>query len=68
MTAHEMVRWHPMDMSLNGLQEIGQRSLLCCSPRGRKESDTTEQLNDNNILNSMFSLIILFISETPLFL
>ena len=23
----------------------GQGSLECCSPRGRKESDTTEQLN-----------------------
>ena len=23
----------------------GQGSLVCCSPRGRKESDTTEQLN-----------------------
>ena len=26
----------------------GQGSLACCSPRGRKESDMTEQLNDNN--------------------
>ena len=26
----------------------GQRSLACCSLWGRKESDTTEQLNDNN--------------------
>ena len=24
----------------------GQGSLACCSPRGRKESDTTEQLNN----------------------
>ena len=23
----------------------GQGSLACCSPRGHKESDTTEQLN-----------------------
>ena len=30
----------------------GQGSLVCCSPRGHKESDTTEQLknNNNNIL------------------
>ena len=27
----------------------GQRSLACCSPWGHKESDTTEQLNSNNI-------------------
>ena len=26
----------------------GQGSLVCCSPQGRKESDTTEQLNNNN--------------------
>ena len=26
----------------------GQGSLACCSPWGRKESDTTEQLNNNN--------------------
>ena len=25
----------------------GQRSLVCCSPWGHKELDTTEQLNDN---------------------
>ena len=27
----------------------GQGSLACCSPRDRKESDTTERLNNNNI-------------------
>ena len=27
----------------------GQGSLACCSPWGHKESDTTEQLNNNNI-------------------
>jgi len=26
----------------------GQRSLACCSSLGRKESDTTEQLNSND--------------------
>ena len=25
----------------------GQGSLVCCSPWGRKESDTTERLNNN---------------------
>ena len=35
-----------MDMGLGGLQELyGQGGLLYCSSRGRKESDTTEQLN-----------------------
>ena len=36
-----------MDMSLfeqaSGVD--GQGSLACCSPQGRKESDTTEQIN-----------------------
>ena len=27
----------------------GQGSLKCCSPWGHKESDTTEQLKNNNI-------------------
>ena len=37
-------------MSLSKLQEIneGQGSLPCCSPWGCKESDTTEQLNNNS--------------------
>ena len=42
-----------MDVSLSKLQEIdseGQGSLACCSPRGHKGSDTTEQLNNNNSL------------------
>ena len=45
-----------MDMSLSKLQKDGegQGSLACCSPWGRKESDTTERLNNNKFL--MFSL------------
>ena len=30
----------------------GQGSLACCSPWGHKESDTMEQLNNNNQNNS----------------
>ena len=30
----------------------GQRSLVYCSPWGHKESDTTEQLNNNKILDT----------------
>ena len=49
----EMVGWH---QQLNG-QEFeqtwedseGQGSLLCCSPWGRKQSDTTERLNNNGL-------------------
>ena len=47
-----MVEWHHQ---LNGhefVQTLGdggeQGSLVCCSPWGRKELDTTEQLNNNN--------------------
>ena len=29
----------------------GQGGLECCSPRGRKESDTTERLNLNELLD-----------------
>ena len=48
-----MVGWHHL---LNGHEfeqdprdGEGQGSLVCCSPWGRKESDTTEQLNSNKI-------------------
>ena len=34
-----------MDMSLSKLQELGEGSLMCCSPWGCKESDMTERLN-----------------------
>ena len=37
-----------MDMSFSKLQELvmEQGGLVCCSPWGRKESDTTEQLSN----------------------
>ena len=49
MTEDEMVGWHHQ---LNGHEfeqalRVGDRqeSLLCCSPWGHEESDTTEQMN-----------------------
>ena len=49
MTEDEMVGWRHR---LNGHEfgqtpgvGDGQGGLACCSPRGRKESDTTERLN-----------------------
>ena len=36
-------QWHPTPVLLPG-KSHGRRSLVCCSPWGRSESDTTEQL------------------------
>ena len=36
-------RWHPTPVLLPG-KSHGQRSLVGCSPRGRKELDMTERL------------------------
>ena len=50
MTEHEMVVWyhqlngHEFEQAL-GVGE-GQGSLACCSPRGGKELDTIERLNN----------------------
>ena len=56
VTEHEMVRWHHW---LNGHEfeptsgdSEWQGSLVCCSQGGHKESDMTEQLN-NNYFSSM---------------
>ena len=51
-TGDEMVGWHcrpygPEFEQTPGDDE-GQGSLTCCSPWGHKESDTTQQLNNNN--------------------
>ena len=34
----------------------GQGGLVCCSPWGHKESDTTEQLNNNNRLIPIYGV------------
>ena len=51
MTENEMVGWHHQLDEHEFEQALrvgkGQRSLACCSPWGRKESDTIEQLNNN---------------------
>ena len=36
-------QWNEFELTLGDSE--GQGSLACCSPWGRKESDTTEQLN-----------------------
>ena len=53
VTEDEMVGWHHQ---INGREfeqtlgdSEGQGSLACCSPWGRKELDTTEQLNSSKL-------------------
>ena len=53
MTEDEMVGWHHR-LSGHEFERVpgvgdGQGSLLCCSPWGHKEWDTTEQLNNNKL-------------------
>ena len=47
-------RWPP-NASCNGNGE-GQGSLTCCSPWGRKESDTTRCLNNNKM--EIYSVVV----------
>ena len=52
MTEDEMVGWHHRlsrhDEFEQTLGDEGQGSLVCCSPWGRKELNTTEKLKDKN--------------------
>ena len=65
MTEDEMVGWHHR---LNGYESEqtledseGQGILACCSPRGHKESDMTEGLNDNKFADKMEKLGIMIL-------
>ena len=61
MTEDKMVGWHHR---LNGRESEqtpgdseGQISLVCCSPWGRQELDTTEQLNNPHpVMGSQMSM------------
>ena len=46
---HHRLNGHELGQTLGGSE--GQGGLVCCSPWGHKESDTTEQLNNNNTPN-----------------
>ena len=56
MTEDEMVGWHHWLDGHEFEQALGvgdgQGSLVCCSPWGCKESDTTEQLNWEDIMRN----------------
>ena len=45
---HHQLNGHECEQALGDGE--GQGSLACCSPRGCKESDMTERLNNNNII------------------
>ena len=58
-----MIGWHHR---LDGCEfeqaleaDEGQGSLACCSPWGRKESDTTERLNNNNGMQRLLSVSLM---------
>ena len=62
VTEGEMVGWHHWFNGHRLGQTAGdgerQGTLVCCSPWGRKESDTTEQLNNNDTkLDATFLLL-----------
>ena len=52
MTEDEVVGWHHCldghEFEQTQGDNKGQGSLVCCSPQGHKELDTTQQMNDNN--------------------
>ena len=52
MAEYEMVRWHHLLSGHESEQTLGdsdgQGRLACCTPWGRKESDTTERLNNKS--------------------
>jgi len=42
---HHRLNGHEFEQNLGDSE--GEGSLVCCSPRGCKKSDTSEQLNNN---------------------
>ena len=63
-TGDEMVGWHHLHNGHEFEQTLadseGQGSLICCSPQGHKELDTTEQMNNckNEPSHGKFSLFL----------
>ena len=51
---YKHVQLHGLEFEQTLGNSRGQRSLACCNPQGRKESDTTWQLNNNINLVPMY--------------
>ena len=66
MTEDEMIGWHHWLYGYESEQAPGvgdrQGSLACCSPWGRKESDTTEQLNWTKLILLTDDFVCVFFS------
>ena len=60
-TEGEMVGWHHwlsgQEFEQTPGDSEGRGSQVCCSPWGRKESDTAEQLNNNKVYSALVSRI-----------
>ena len=60
-TEDELVGWHHLINGREFEQTLGDGEgwarLMCCSPRGHKESDTTEQLKTNHGNQDILSII-----------
>ena len=69
-TEDEMVGWHhPFNVhgfEQNSGDSEGQGNLACCSPWGRQESDTTQQLNNNSRADSGFATCLDTCSNTKI--
>ena len=68
MTEYEIVGWHYW-LNKHEFEQApgdgeGHRSLVCCSPWGCEESDTTERLNNSNKSLINTSLNFTFFGET----
>ena len=67
-TEDEMVGWHHQLSGHKFEQTMedseGQGSLVCCSPWGRRESETTEQLNNNNSNRHWICLVNFYLNNS----
>jgi len=72
LTEDEMVGWHHWlnahEFEKTPGDSEGQGSLVCCSPKGLKELEMTEQLNNNSILHHfIFQIVLLSYFKSSMF-